>query len=59
MNWILARLQEGSSYNGAAAFLAGALGIHLSADFVTQAAAAGVALFGFVAFVIKDKGAKA
>jgi hypothetical protein len=53
--WILDRLREPSSYAGIAAFVGGAFGFHVSADFTAQVAAAGVAVAGLVAFVLKDK----
>lgn len=58
-SWVLDRLREPSSYNAIAAVLGGAFGVHLSADFTTQVASAGIAVAGFVAFCLKEKGSKA
>lgn len=55
MNYILERLQESSTWRGLINAAAGIAGLQFSESFATQIVAAGVAVAGLLAMVMKDK----
>ena len=56
MDWVMTRLSEPSTWSGLAAIAGGAALFGLSATTWGAVAAAGMAVFGVVAAVKKDKG---
>ena len=55
-DWVISRLSEPSTWSGLAAIAGGAALFGLSAGTWTAVAAAGMAIFGVVSAVKKDKG---
>jgi alpha-L-fucosidase len=56
LNWVLNRLSEKSTWVGVVGILS-AFGVYVSPDLGEAIAAAGLAITGVIAFVVKDKGA--
>ena len=53
--WLIARLQEPSSWMGICGFVT-ALGVYMSPEMKDQIVMFGVAVGSFLAFVLKEKG---